>query len=179
MYFIAFDCLDLVAHRSIILAVTSSISSPGFWTKDQWNYVVMYVCMYVCMKSWVSSGTKDSATGRDFEAFHRSREAHANVNQRITMYLRLLNNWGLSFNARTGGHLWVVYLVQWLCVGFVRSFLKQLAHSVSGTRWAVRNLMYFAFAVCLSTSLKPISHTLWILQQEPKIPCVQSLIIFL
>jgi hypothetical protein len=43
MYFIASDCLDLVARRVVVFAVTSSISGPVSWTKDQWNYVVMYV----------------------------------------------------------------------------------------------------------------------------------------
>jgi hypothetical protein len=35
VYLIAFDCLDLVAHRNVVLAVTSSISGPVFRTKDQ------------------------------------------------------------------------------------------------------------------------------------------------
>jgi hypothetical protein len=35
MYFIAFDWLDLVAHRNVILAVMSSVSDPAFQTKDQ------------------------------------------------------------------------------------------------------------------------------------------------
>jgi hypothetical protein len=44
------------------------------------------------IKSWVSSESKGSAVGRDLEAFHRSREAQADVNQKMRMYWRLQYN---------------------------------------------------------------------------------------